>query len=66
MLSESEILEMKSDARIAGYAAALRLAKSLLQETIDHHRDPTSEEYNECEDVRCNWCEQAQKVLDHD
>ncbi len=53
-------------ARIAELEEVLRIARPLLQETVDFHRDPASEEYNECEESRCSWCEEAQMVLDAD
>ncbi len=61
---EDDILQ--GQARIAELEEALRLARLLLQETVDFHRDPESEEYNGCEVDPCLWCEGAQKVLDAD
>ena len=53
-------------ARIAELEEALRIARPLLQETVDSHSDPESPEYNECDTAICLWCEGARKVLDHE
>lgn len=43
--------------------AAQVLAIGLLEGVRQCHRDPEDSEYNECESVECQWCEDAGKVI---
>jgi hypothetical protein len=37
--------------------------RTLLQEVIDEHKDPTNPAYNECDKSPCAWCQNAQNAI---
>jgi hypothetical protein len=38
--------------------------KGLLREVMSWHADKESREYNDCDQEKCLWCEQAQALVD--
>lgn len=52
-MSEPTLLEMKT------------LLVQNLDEIMSEHADDAHPHYNECDDYRCQWCEDAQRLKDY-
>lgn len=36
---------------------------TLLREIVNQHADPEAPEYNDCDNVACNWCARAKRIV---
>lgn len=44
--------------------ATIDKMKCLLREVMAWHSDKDSRDYNDCDQTKCLWCEQAQELID--
>jgi len=57
-----EVIELRK--QVEDLEAAACKMKGLLREVMSWHADKNSRDYNDCDQDKCLWCEQAQALID--
>lgn len=57
-----EVIELRK--RVDELESLADKMKGLLREVMSWHADKESRDYNDCDQEKCLWCEQAQELID--
>lgn len=57
-----EVIELRK--RVDELESLADKMNGLLREVMSWHADKDSRDYNDCDQEKCLWCEQAQKLID--